>query len=406
MKGTLWELIDDEAVKYDGKELEFLFAAKATVTLEKEAQEEKPSTLIVIPDQKRWQNTSIVLSQFNSMSMNELRDAILSLNEHAIDVDGLSQLAQFTPTTEERELLAPYQDDVPDNMGKPERYFLAVMPIPRLQLRLESWYFKRQFTAKFEDSVRVVNAVHEACVSLRKSQHFRQVLQTALAFGNHMNGGTNRGAAFGFKLESLLRLSEVRSDVDPKMTGLHYVIEMLMENFPASLGVIQELAKPVKDAAKQKQSSLKGDVTEIKVGLSKIQNFMKTPTNTPGDKYISIMSTWYPENQSAFDKHEKLAEETLVKFKELIAFFGEPADTDLDGFFGIIDRFLTDFDKSHKDLLRRKELAAKAHRASVSINKPPTKPGAPGANLMDSVLGELVSGTAFTGRRLQRQQHM
>jgi hypothetical protein len=62
-------------------------------------------------------------------------------------------------------------------------------------------------------------------------------MQTILAFGNYMNGGTNRGAAFGFKLESILRLSEIRSDLDPKMTGLHYVIEMISENFPNALGV-------------------------------------------------------------------------------------------------------------------------------------------------------------------------
>lgn len=55
-----------------------------------------------------------------------------------------------------------------------------------------------------------------------------------------MNGGTNRGAAFGFKLESILRLSEVRSEVDGgKTTGLHFVLEMLNSNYPDALGVVQ-----------------------------------------------------------------------------------------------------------------------------------------------------------------------
>jgi hypothetical protein len=43
---------------------------------------------------------------------------------------------------------------------------------------------------------------------------------------------------------------------------------------------------------------------------------------------------------------EKKSEEMFTLFKDLVSFFGEPADSDFDGFFGIIDRFLLDFDVS------------------------------------------------------------
>jgi len=396
MKGTMWESIDDEAVKYDKSELEFLFAAKATVVIEKE-KDDKPSVLILLPDSKRWQNTSIVLSQFSSLSFEQLRDAIIRLDDVLIDVDGLMQLCQFTPTTEEKDILATYVDEAPPNLGKPERYFIAVMGIPRLQLRLEAWHFKRVFDEKFAYAQTIVSALDIATTKVRQSTKLRKVLQTILAFGNYMNGGTNRGAAFGFKLDSLLRLTEVRSDTDNgKTTAMHYIIEMLTANYPDAPQVVDDLHEFVKEAAKQKQSTIRAEVTEIKIGLSKVENFLKTPTNTPGDAFPVVMNKWFPASQAKFTSVEKQSEEAVVKFKELVTYFGEAADSDTDSFFGILDRFLTDFDKAAKDIKRRKELQEKSIRASIKINK--ANPGA-GNNLMDSVLGELVSGAAFTQRR-------
>ena len=41
----------------------------------------------------------------------------------------------------------------------------------------------------------------------------KHVLETVLAVGNHMNGGTEQGQADGFKLEILNSLKETRDQV-------------------------------------------------------------------------------------------------------------------------------------------------------------------------------------------------
>ena len=64
-------------------------------------------------------------------------------------------------------------------------------------------------------------------------------MEYILAIGNYMNGGTTRGEAWGFKLDSLLKLVDVKSSVDSKVSLLHFVAENidkehaeLIEDFP------------------------------------------------------------------------------------------------------------------------------------------------------------------------------
>ena len=44
----------------------------------------------------------------------------------------------------------------------------------------------------------------------------------ALAIGNYLNGGTNKGAAWGFKVDSLNKLIGTKT-LDNKSTLLHYM---------------------------------------------------------------------------------------------------------------------------------------------------------------------------------------
>jgi hypothetical protein len=48
---------------------------------------------------------------------------------------------------------------------------------------------------------------------LMTSYSVQKVLGLILAFGNYMNGGTNRGQADGFGLEILSKLKDVKSKV-------------------------------------------------------------------------------------------------------------------------------------------------------------------------------------------------
>ena len=57
------------------------------------------------------------------------------------------------------------------------------------------------------DSIRVVA---KACEQVRGSENLRQLLRLVLATGNLLNTGTNRGNAQGIKLDTLMKLADVK----------------------------------------------------------------------------------------------------------------------------------------------------------------------------------------------------
>ena len=66
--------------------------------------------------------------------------------------------------------------------------------------------------------------MQNACEDLKESRTFRKLLEAVLKTGNRLNMGTFRGDAQAFKLDTLLKLADVKG-VDNKTTLLHFVIQ-------------------------------------------------------------------------------------------------------------------------------------------------------------------------------------
>lgn len=68
-----------------------------------------------------------------------------------------------------------------------------------------------------------------ACDKLRSSRLFLKLLEAVLKTGNRMNDGTYRGGAQAFKLDTLLKLADVKG-TDGKTTLLHFVVQEIIRS--------------------------------------------------------------------------------------------------------------------------------------------------------------------------------
>lgn len=68
-----------------------------------------------------------------------------------------------------------------------------------------------------------------ACTELKSSRLFMKLLEAVLKTGNRMNDGTFRGGAQAFKLDTLLKLSDVKG-TDGKTTLLHFVVQEIIRS--------------------------------------------------------------------------------------------------------------------------------------------------------------------------------
>ncbi|KAK8602608.1 hypothetical protein V6N12_052413 [Hibiscus sabdariffa] len=149
--------------------------------------------------------------------------AILALDDAALDPDQIENLIKFCPTKEEIELLKGYKGDI-ENLGK--------------------------------------------CEQVRNSVKLKRIMQTILSLGNALNQGTARGSAVGFRLDSLLKLTDTRSR-NTKMTLMHYLCKVLKQKMPELLDFPKDLTSL--EAATKVQLKVLADETQaISKGLEKV----------------------------------------------------------------------------------------------------------------------------------------
>ena len=247
LRGTVWEGANADDVGLNLADLDSLFALEDASRKKKDqaASGSKRPKAVSLIDPKRSLNISIQLAGLR-MPFKRIKEALLKMDDETLAVDQLTILALAVPTQEELGLLRAYQGDRAE-LATVEQYFLQVMPIPRLAERIAALVFKGTATSTLERVAREYELTIRASSELVECKHFVTVLEGILAVGNHLNGGTYRGQARGFRLEMLLRLTDVKA-VDRKTSLLHFVAKELKKSAPGVEFLATELAS-VKAAA-------------------------------------------------------------------------------------------------------------------------------------------------------------
>lgn len=137
-----------------------------------------------------------------------IRAALLSGDER-LTADNLEQLMQLAPSPDEAKALKLYRGTLAD-LSPPEQFLYIINQVPRLPAKIGALLFRRQFKQLYADAVGGLEALRRTCQQLRSSRRIRRVLATLLAAGNALNAGTHRGNAEALKLDSLLKVADVK----------------------------------------------------------------------------------------------------------------------------------------------------------------------------------------------------
>lgn len=103
---------------------------------------------------------------------------------------------------------------------------------------------------------------------------FRKLLEAVLKTGNRMNIGTNRGDAHAFKLDTLLKLVDVKG-ADGKTTLLHFVVQEIIRAEGARLSGVD--TNP--NAEERQPPTLRDEVEYRKLGLQVVSGLSGELTN-------------------------------------------------------------------------------------------------------------------------------
>jgi hypothetical protein len=216
----------------------------------------------------------------------DLMSSVLALDESVIDVDQVDNLIKFCPTKEEAELLKGFTGNK-ETLGRCEQFFLELLKVPRVETKLRVFSFKIQFHSQVTDLRRGLNTIHSAANEVRGSAKLKRIMQTILSLGNALNHGTARGSAIGFRLDSLLKLTDTRSR-NSKMTLMHYLCKVLAEKLPELLNFPKDLVS-LEAATKIQLKYLAEEMQAISKGLEKVvQEFTASETDGQISKHFRM----------------------------------------------------------------------------------------------------------------------
>ncbi|XP_074293388.1 uncharacterized protein LOC141620410 [Silene latifolia] len=224
----VWDQIKAGSFQFNEEMIESLFGY---VAVENKNEKKKDSSLnphpgpqpVQLIEQKKAQNLSILLRALN-VTTKEVSDALQEGNELPSEL--LETLIKMAPTIEEELKLRLFDGEL-SQLGLAERFLKEMVDIPFAFRRIEVLLFMS--TLREEATIVQENLVtlEAACKELRNSRLFLKLLEAVLKTGNRMNDGTYRGGAQAFKLDTLLKLADVKG-TDGKTTLLHFVVQEII----------------------------------------------------------------------------------------------------------------------------------------------------------------------------------
>ncbi|MQL97162.1 hypothetical protein Taro_029843 [Colocasia esculenta] len=241
----VWHQISSGSFQFDEEMIESLFGyspdQQKNVNKRKSGAN-SPSQFIQILDPKKSQNLAILLRALN-VTTEEIRDAVMEGNDLPSEL--LQTLIKMAPTADEELKLRLYSGEI-SHLGPAERFLKSLVGIPFAFKRLEALLFmgsvdedissiKKDLATIEASSVILISLTMtfikslEACKELKGSRLFKKLLEAVVKIGNRMNVGTYRGDAHAIKLDTLLKLADVKG-TGGKTTLLHFVVQEIIRS--------------------------------------------------------------------------------------------------------------------------------------------------------------------------------
>ncbi|GAO49290.1 FH2-domain-containing protein [Saitoella complicata NRRL Y-17804] len=362
ISATIWKDIKpDGDLKVDQvkQELDTFFGKDAPAHAQKGSEVSTKSafakkTRVTLIDLNRANTLAIMLARMR-LPYPVIRESLLRIDDTKLSVENLKVIKQYAPTIEEMELVRDYTGDE-TTLGNAERYFKQVMTIPRLKERVSCMIYRRRFATEIEELQPELMTLHEACREVRNAAKLKQVLFSVLAIGNYLNAASFRGNAYGFQLEALLKLKDVKANgpsAKATPTLLHYLAHLLVKQNPDALHVLKEMPH-LEAAARISSQTILSTVKGLGTGLVGIHEEFKALRRMcaapEGDGFDKVMTKFVVEADYTMEQVNKAADEVEKEMKEVMGYYGEnPATVKVEEFFGMVIAFAQALEKANQE---------------------------------------------------------
>ncbi|XP_026772511.3 formin-like protein 1 [Pangasianodon hypophthalmus] len=368
VEGTVFKELDDEHLLQELNMDMFAeqFKTKAqgppTDISKLKVKAQKAPTKVSLLEANKAKNLAITLRKAG-MSPADICTAIQTYDQQALSLDFLELLERFIPSDYEMKLLQNYvKEGRPlEDLSEEDRFIMSFGKIPRLAQRISTLTFMGNFPESVKRLQPQLNSIIAASMSLKSSSKLKKVLEIILAFGNYMNS-SKRGAAYGFRLQSLDLLLDTKS-TDRSQTLLHFIANLVQEKYPELSSFHTELHF-IDKAALVSLDSVLQDVRSLERGMEGTKKeFMVQDDIVALKEFVKVNSALL----DSLVKDGKTAQEAYVS---VVEYFGEnPKTTQPSMFFPLFVRFVKAYKQAEQENEQRKKQEMAAEEQPVPSPK-------------------------------------
>ncbi|XP_055741057.1 inverted formin-2-like isoform X2 [Salvelinus fontinalis] len=237
---SMWTSVQVDSLEPDYSSIEALFCLPVTDSKAKggtPAVKQEPKEISFI-DAKKNLNLNIFLKQFRC-SHKDFVAMIQKGDRSKFDVEVLKQLQKLQPEKHEIENLKSYQGER-EKLAGVDQFYLQLLAVPCYALRIECMLLCEEISSVLQMMQPKVKLLDEACESLRVSTRLPSFCMLILDVGNFLNYGSHTGNAEGFKISTLLKLTETKANKS-RITLLHHILEEAEQNHNDLLNLPDDL---------------------------------------------------------------------------------------------------------------------------------------------------------------------
>ncbi|CAA6657520.1 unnamed protein product [Spirodela intermedia] len=366
-RAMIWDKLKSSSFQLNEEAFETLFCNSASVASgegNRGRARPSPKQENRLLDPKKSQNMEILLKAFN-VTGEEVSEALLDGNPEELGVELLEALMKMEPTEQEELALRNYAGD-PSKLGSAERFLKALLDIPHAYRRIDAMLYRSNFESEVKYLRESFESLEVACEELKKSSLLLKLLDAVLRTGNRMNVGTARGQARAFKLDTLLKLADVKG-ADRTMTLLHFVVREIIrsecetpngswkrddEGLKLVVGLGKELGN-VKKAAGMDSDVLGRYLSNLEQGLEKIRMALQLGGAGPWAKFSEAMEAFQKNAKEEIARIKAAEKRALTLVREVTEYFhGDAAEEEAHPLriFSVVGDFLSLLERVCKEV--------------------------------------------------------
>ena len=305
----------------------------------------KEEALKTVLDLRRANNVGIGLSRFyRRLSDREILECIVAERGKGLSLDDLLTLKPLLPTLDEVSALRSASADL---TSRAEKFMVVMASEPLLPWMLDLLIYERQFQSELENITGKASMITTLLARLCESNHIKTLLRTVLDLGNLASYEYGRkaamlkrtGKALGFRLETLIKLSEVTS-VDKKTTLLDYLVGLLKESNPDVLELPSEFSD-VRMARYCDAQALQAEYGELKAEFKRLALQQLDNASEPAIEFHRQSTAFVNVARECLQHADRLVASQLPSAWKITAtYFGEDhLSTKPEDLFAIFDQF-------------------------------------------------------------------